>query len=335
MKQTKTGLLLACLALSTSSHAETERLPIIDMHLHALSLEDMGGPMAVCTNEQAVEFPGLDPRQPMTVQAAAVCAEPTMSSSSTPKLIEETVAMLERYNIYAITAGSRERLREWRAASPDRIIPALGFDDDDAEAPDVYRRLYADREFRVFAEIAPQYRGKLATDGALDAYFALAEELDIPIGIHLGEGPPGGAHVTGYGGYKAALTSPLQLEDILLKHPKLRLYVMHFGSPLVDEMIALLYSHPQVYVDIAQNNWGFPRAHFHSQLKRLTDAGFAKRIMFGSDQMIWPDTIRIAIETVEAAEFLTPEQKRDIFYNNAARFLRLSEHEIALHHTAK
>jgi hypothetical protein len=30
---------------------------------------------------------------------------------------------------------------------------------------------------------------------------------------------------------------------------------------------------------------------------------------------------------------LTPAQKRDIFYNNAARFLRLSKEEIARHHS--
>jgi predicted TIM-barrel fold metal-dependent hydrolase len=53
------------------------------------------------------------------------------------------------------------------------------------------------------------------------------------------------------------------------------------------------------------------------------EAGFGKRILFGSDQMVWPEALRIAIENVEAAEFLTLSQKRDIFYNNAARFLRL------------
>jgi predicted TIM-barrel fold metal-dependent hydrolase len=29
-------------------------------------------------------------------------------------------------------------------------------------------------------------------------------------------------------------------------------------------------------------------------------------------------------ETIDAAPFLTPEQKRDILHNNAARFLRLT-----------
>jgi hypothetical protein len=35
---------------------------------------------------------------------------------------------------------------------------------------------------------------------------------------------------------------------------------------------------------------------------------------------------------IEEASFLSEEQKRDIFYNNAARFLRFSAAEIAKHH---
>jgi predicted TIM-barrel fold metal-dependent hydrolase len=41
--------------------------------------------------------------------------------------------------------------------------------------------------------------------------------------------------------------------------------------------------------------------------------------------MVWPKTIEVAIESIETADFLTFDQKRDIFYNNAARFLRLNE----------
>lgn len=96
-------------------------------------------------------------------------------------------------------------------------------------------------------------------------------------------------------------------------------------------MITLMYVHPQVYVDVAGNNWQYPREHFYAQLKKLMDAGLGKRIMWGSDQMVWPRTIEIAIETIERAPFLTAVQRRDIFYSNAARFLRLSEEEIAGH----
>ena len=54
--------------------------------------------------------------------------------------------------------------------------------------------------------------------------------------------------------------------------------------------------------------------------------------MFGSDNGYWPDAIPIAIEAIESADFLTEQQKRDIFYNHAARFLRFSPEEIAAHH---
>ena len=54
----------------------------------------------------------------------------------------------------------------------------------------------------------------------------------------------------------------------------------------------------------------------------------AKRIMFGSDQMVWPDAIPVAINSIRSAPFLTAEQKRDILHDNAARFLRLETAEI-------
>jgi predicted TIM-barrel fold metal-dependent hydrolase len=62
------------------------------------------------------------------------------------------------------------------------------------------------------------------------------------------------------------------------------------------------------------------------------EAGFGKRIMFGSDQMVWPQTIEVAVDSITQAPFLSEAQKRDILYNNAARFLRLAPEQIAKHH---
>ena len=122
-----------------------------------------------------------------------------------------------------------------------------------------------------------------------------------------------------------SLSNPLLLEEVLIRHPKLRLYVMHAGWPMIDQTIGLLWAHPQVYVDIGVINWAIPRKEFHFYLRRLVEAGFGKRIMFGSDQMVWPEVIGPAIEGVNSATFLTPGQKGDIFYNNAAEFFRLDK----------
>ena len=318
-------LLAAIVAFVSGGAAAADRPPIIDMHLHAHTLLDYGGGGHVCTNDEPIEFPGVDPRLPITIDVVMRCARPRESARTDDAVMRESLAQLEKFNILAVTSGDLPQVDKWRAAAPARIIPAISFLADEKRSPAQLRELFAAKRVAVFAEIGAQYRGLSLDDPSLDPYFALAEELDIPVGVHLGEGPPGGTHVGGYADYRVALGHPLQLEPVMIRHPKLRLYVMHYGSPFVDEMIALMYSHPQVFVDVAQNNWGFPRAHFYSQLKRLVDAGFGKRILFGSDQMVWPHTIAVAIDTIEQAPFLSAEQKRDIFYNNAARFLRLTK----------
>jgi hypothetical protein len=92
----------------------------------------------------------------------------------------------------------------------------------------------------------------------------------------------------------------------------------------LEPTLALLGAHPQVHVDIAVIDWLLPHAVFYAYLKRLIDAGFEHRIVFGSDQMIWPDTLPQAIMAIERAPFLTAAQRRAILCYNAARFLRLA-----------
>lgn len=325
-------LALLAAACQTQGQGLAAGPPIIDMHLHAHSLSQYGGGMPNCANDQQIVYPGIDPREPITLGRVKSCASPMPAAATDESLMKESLAALERHNIFAVTSGPLPRVRAWRRAAPDRVIPAHAFGDDPASLSVAeFRRLVSDRELALFAEMSPQYSAVTLGDASLEPYFSLAEELDVPVGVHLGEGPPGGPYWA-TPKYRARLTSPLQLEEMLTRHPRLRVYVMHYGSPLIDEMIAVLFSHPQVYVDIAGNNWAQPRAHFYGQLKRLIDAGFLKRIMWGSDQLIWPRAIDVTIETIETAPFLDAEQKRDIFYNNAARFLRLSQEDVARQH---
>jgi predicted TIM-barrel fold metal-dependent hydrolase len=319
--------------------AMPESAAIIDMHLHALKVVDfgvgLGASPSFCPSNEDKWYYGWDPQEPLPLGRLGYCSVARIAAPATDEqLMRQTIAILDRDNIRAVTSGDSgvlEDVTKWRVASPQRIIPAIDFlsSERDAHGGPVFRpiaelrHLVADGKVAVFAEVAPQYEGMSPADPRLDPYFALAEELDIPVGIHMGEGPTGGPNVEGYSRYRVSMGDPLLLEEVLVRHPKLRIYVMHYGSPFVDNMIALLYSYPQVYVDVAQNDWGFPRKHFYSQLRRLVDAGFAKRIMFGSDQMIWPQAIDVAIDTIQKADFLTDEQKRDIFHDNAARFLRL------------
>lgn len=325
-----TCLVLFVLGAAYAQDAAAQQ-PIIDMHLHAQqvrpgALECVGG-----------TFLGVDPMADTAIQPGGherlhSCPDTLRAPASDEENLRTTLAILERYNIRAVTSGPPSMVLTWKAAAPDRIIPAIECCVPMFVTPDSMRQLFSSGTIAVMGEVVNQYFGATPSDSVLAPYFAMAEELDVPVGIHVGLGPVGVAYTAGNRSYRAALGRPLLLEETLLRHPKMRLYVMHAGWPLLDEMIALLYAHPQVYVDVGVINWILPRKEFHHYLRRLVEAGFGKRVMFGSDNVIWPDAIPIAIDAIESADFLTGPQKRDIFYNNAARFLRLSDEEIARHH---
>lgn len=59
--------------------------------------------------------------------------------------------------------------------------------------------------------------------------------------------------------------------------------------------------------------------------RALAEAGFEDRLLFGSDQMLWPEAYGAAIEGIGSAEFLTPDRKDAIFYGNAAHLLGMEE----------
>lgn len=97
---------------------------------------------------------------------------------------------------------------------------------------------------------------------------------------------------------------------------------------MIDDLLTLMWTHPRIYVDIGVISFVISRPGFHRFLNQIVESGFGNRVMFGSDQMVWPDAMEIAIESIESADFLSESQKRDILYNIAVRFLRLSEEDI-------
>lgn len=327
-------LVLGLMLLVASLHAYAqERLPIIDMHLHA-SLAHANGPppLGLCV-PLLPHLPPLDPAEGAfrPVSMSPPCDDPIWSPMTDEGVMGETVSVLERLNVIGVLSGPPDRVLRWLEAAPDRFIPSVQFQvGRDEISLDSLRRLFEGGSFAVLGEVSNQYVGIAPDDERMEPYWALAEELDVPVAIHMGEGPPGAAYLIPT--YRARLTDPYLLEEVLIRHPRLRVSVMHYGSPLIDEMIAMLGAYPQLYVDLGGIQWFYPRAYFYEQLRQFIDAGFGKRVMFGSDQMVWPGVIGPAIAIIEEAPFLSEEQKRDILYHNAARFLRLSEEEIARHH---
>lgn len=310
--------------------------PVIDVHLHAFGANSMGPyPSYICA--PFAQLPAWDQRRPWgatfgNIQEDAGCTRPIRSQPDDETLMRRTIHELELHNVIAVAGGSLEYTEAWHAAAPERILPALHFRLGTREtSPDEMASLFESGRIHALSEVTLQYQGIEPDDPRFEPWLAKLEDIDMPLGIHIGTGPPGAPYL-GDPEYRGRMHSPLSLEEPLIRHPKLRVYVMHAGWPMLDDTLALMWAHPQVYLGLGVISYALSPDEFHRYLRALVNAGFARRIMFGSDQMVWPETIGIAIENIASADYLTEAQKRDILYNNAARFFRFSDEQIATHH---
>ena len=308
---TKLLILFALLpSLATAQSTGAYRGPIIDVHLHAHTRESLAQPMP----------------NPATGQMSPKTAEEHMTRS--------LAIMKERNVVLGIVSGSAlADVEAWDAAAPDRILKGISVDDPTRfMAPQDLDRLFQEKKLDVLGEVAAQYEGYSPSDPAFDAYWAVAAKHRVPVGIHSGGAPPRTPY-TCCPKFRLALGDPLLLEDMLVKYPTLKVYVMHAGGFFPQNALMLMTMYPHVYVDISTLTWtpiaGDMLEPFLTDAKRRR---LLDRVMFGSDQMRWPEAIALAIDRVNRLSFLTVEEKKDIFYDNAAKFLGLTDDEIARHH---
>ena len=312
MKKTILILSLVTICLSFSVFCQsTEPFPIIDIHMHTFQWNKYG-----------------DPPPPNLITGNVPAAR------SNTEAIEAYVAEMDRYNIVlAVGSGQLEMVKKWKTHAQGRFLAGMVFPKYTApvnkrleEWPDIdeLRKSYASGQLQIMGEITAQYAGVAPNDPKLEPYYTLAEELSIPVCLHTGIGPQMSPYL-GDPNFRMRHGNPLLLEDVLVKHPKLRIYIAHGGYPNLEDTIALMLMYTQVYMDISAINWLLTPEEFHAYLQRLIQARLGKRIMFGTDQMIWPETVGMSIDAIESATFLTEEQKQDIYFNNAATFLKLDK----------
>ncbi len=326
-----TKKLLCCAALVSFScgiccaqNVESNLPPVLDVHVHAMDA-DFPGVAPMCPNTS--KFTASDPKtkeEPFG-WVKEECT-PELYPSAPGQYMKDVLAEMERLNVTAVVFGDPKSVQKWKDAAPARVIPGTSFSNGLTPGQrlplDELRKHFTQDGFKVMGEIGLQYEGISPSDPSVDSYFALAEELDIPVAIHMGTGGSGRANLS-VPKFRGSMGDPLLLEGLLARHPKLRVQVMHAGYPMIDNMLTLLQANSHAYVDVAGLIWSYPIKEVNRYIQRLVDAGFEDRVMFGTDQMIWPKLMAYSISIIQNADYLTPPQKRDILYNNAARFLRL------------
>jgi hypothetical protein len=303
--------------------AKSKHLPIIDVHVHTMKVN----PATV--REMCPWFltnmPGGDPNEKMVFKPGEGCANPLQPAKSDAEMQAAVMETMERLNMTLVAFSDAEILHKWYNAAPKgRIIPGIGIGS--GMTVQAFKDSLSNGFYKVMSEVAPQYQGMSPSDMSLDAYFAVAEELNMPVGIHMGTGGNGMANIT-QPKFRASMGNPLLLEDLLARHPKMKIWVQHAGYPMIDELLALMGGNAYVYCDISGMIWSYPLDEVHAYIKRIVQAGFGKRIMYGTDFMMWPKLFETSIGVIENAQYLSFDQKRDILFNNAVRFFRLDENQ--------
>ena len=324
-------LLLSSLAVQAQNY-EGPQPPIIDVHFHG-AMGAPAGAQPMCPNEPGFAASDPDTKEAPNGWVKVPCSNPIMPLPA-GEYLKQVGEDMKRLNVTAVVFGNADSAAKYEEIAPGRIINGTSFTGGRGENG---MRPIADVEadfktgkFKVMGEIGLQSRGISPSDPSVDQYFALAEKLDIPVAIHMGTGGSGRANITNPK-FRAALGDPLLLEDLLAKHPKLRVQVMHAGYPMIDNMLALLQANSHVYVDIAGLIWSYPLIEVNRYIQRLVEAGFEDRVMFGTDlgESGWEGLMPYSISIIQNAEYLTPQQKRDILFNNAVRFYRIDVSKLA------
>lgn len=190
--------------------------------------------------------------------------------------------------------------------------------------------LYKSKSFLSMGEAMYVHKGVHPHDPRLEPYWKIAAEFNVPVGIHSDTGPPrpGRAEVL-KDIHAGEYSNPDLLRPILKKYPDLKLNLMHFNGGYSDEAIQLMKEYDQIYCEISAISLHMPKILWEKKVKKLYEEGLGDRLMFGSD---FRGTIRENIEVIYSLDWLSEAQKRDIFYNNAARFLELTPEQIQEHH---
>jgi hypothetical protein len=240
----------------------------------------------------------------------------------------ETFAAFEKFNIVkAVVSGSPESVETWALNdSGNRVIRGIALDSPTDFGMDLRKleQMIVDKKIEVCGELGPYYSGTLLSDSIWQPYLKICEKYDIPVAVHTGGGDPGGTY-SGSPRARLRLADPYLLEDVLVKYPKLRIYLMHSGEDWYEHALRLMAYYPQLYSDLGAMLWVEPLDQRYAKafLKAAKEACYLNRVMYGSDQMRWPYAIEKSIRFLNSLSFLSKKDKEDIYYNNAARFLKL------------
>ncbi|MEM1569478.1 MAG: amidohydrolase family protein [Candidatus Bathyarchaeia archaeon] len=168
-------------------------------------------------------------------------------------------------------------------------------------------------------KLYPPLQGFKPNDRKLYTFYERAQHLNMPLLFHTG--------VSWIRRVELAHCHPLEIEDVVVNFPDLKVILAHMGFPWVWEAAMIAVKYENVYLDLSGVFTGTPKEHIFYVFNKILTPGFVSRfladkIVFGSD---WPrmEPFKMA----EAVRSLPIEKSviDKIMRLNALRILEIEE----------
>lgn len=200
---------------------------------------------------------------------------------------------------------------------PDRFYGLAGIDPTEGMRG-VREFEHAVREYGfIGAHAYPHWFGLAPDHAKWYPFYAKCCELDVPYQLQVGQ-----SLVYTTEQYLMSVGRPITLDAVACDLPELKLIGIHVGIPWVDEMIAMAWKHPNIYIGCDAHSpkyWPASFVHYINSYGR-------DKVIFGSDYPVL-DFVRTRNE-IEALG-LNEESKRKLFRENAIRIYKLDGGAVA------
>ncbi len=197
---------------------------------------------------------------------------------SKPEQLLEASQGVDRVIVFGIKAPftgincDQELIASFVAEHADKFIGWCSVDPNDADCVEQLEH-YVTRLGLRGLKCSPIYQNWDPQDPRHLPLFRKAESLGIPVNIHQG------TSFVRTGPLKYA--NPIQLEDIAVACPDLRIVISHMGHPWEDECVVLIRKHPNLYTNISALHYR-PLRHYQA-FNTAIEYGVEHKLIFGSD----------------------------------------------------
>jgi len=172
-------------------------------------------------------------------------------------------------------------------------------------------------------KLYPGYEPFYPYDKRCQVIYDLAIEHDVPVMIHTGDtySPQG----------KVRYAHPLNVDDVAVDHPELKIVICHLGNPWFRDCMEVVYKNPNVYADVSGLVLGefedrFEKFMLNQVREIILYAGEPKYLLYGTD---WPISDMGTYIKFMNGLGLTDAALDRIMWRNAAKLFKITAAELA------